>query len=338
MPSSPLSERLTTIDDVRAAADRIRGAAVRTPLLESPAVNARLGGRLLVKAESLQRTGSFKFRGAYNKLSQLSPEQLAAGVVTFSSGNHAQGIAAVAQLLGVPATIIMPTDAPRIKVENTKAYGAEILSYDRDSVDREAVAREVAENQGATLISPFDDPEIIAGQGTVGLEIAAQAHEVDAAVDLVLVPCGGGGLVSGVALAIAAESQKTAVYAVEPTGFDCMTRSLAAGEPEGNIAGAQSICDALQPSRAGIYTLALCQKHLAGGIALDDAAALRAMRVAFSEFKLVVEPGGSIALAAALEQDVPVEGRTVAVVCSGGNVDSSVFASAISCYRLFCAT
>ncbi len=330
MLSSKTSELRPTIDDVRAAADQIRGKAVRTPLLESPALNARTGGRVLVKAEPLQRTGSFKFRGAYNKLSRLSSDELAAGVVTFSSGNHAQGIAAVARLLGAPATIIMPTDAPHIKVENTKAYGAEILAYDRGSVDREAVARQVAEDRGATLISPFDDPEIIAGQGTVGLEIAAQASEDGTVLDSVLVPCGGGGLVSGVALALGAECPATAVYAVEPAGFDCMARSLAAGKPMGNLAGAHSICDALQPPRAGAYTLALCQRHLAGSVAIEDEAVLRAMGVAFSEFKLVVEPGGCIALAAAIDQKIPVEGRAVAVVCSGGNVDSSVFASAIA--------
>ncbi len=329
MPSSNLSDPRPTFDDVRAAAEQIRGKAVRTPLLESPTVNERLGGRLLIKAEPLQRTGSFKFRGAYNKLSRLSSDQLKAGVVTYSSGNHAQGIASVAQLLGAPSTIVMPTDAPQIKVDNTKAYGAEIVSYERGSVDRETLAGHIAKDRGATLISPFDDPEIIAGQGTVGLEISEQADEAGIAIDVALVPCGGGGLVSGVALALAEACPDTAVYAVEPVGFDSMTRSLAAGEPSGNVPGAQSICDALQPPRAGDFTFALCQKHLAGGLSIDDGAVLRAMSVAFGEFKLVVEPGGSIALAAALERKIPIEGRTIVVVCSGGNVDSSVFASAI---------
>ena len=331
MPSSNPSDQRPTINDVRAAADQIRGKAVLTPLLESPALNARLGGRVLVKAEPLQRTGSFKFRGAYNKLSRLSRDELAAGVVTYSSGNHAQGIAAVAQMLGAPATIIMPTDAPQIKVENTKSYGAEILTYERDgAVDREALARKVVDERGAVLVSPFDDPYIIAGQGTIGLEIATQAKETGANLDTVLVPCGGGGLVSGIALALASDCPSADVYAVEPAGFDSMTRSLAAGEPSGNVPGARSICDALQPPRVGKYTFDVCQKHLAGGIAIEDETVVRAMYVAFSELKLVVEPGGCIALAAALEQAIQIEGRTVAVICSGGNVDQSVFVNALT--------
>ena len=329
MPSSHPTARFPTIDDVRDAATRIHGKAIRTPLLESPEVNARIGSRVLVKAEPLQRTGSFKFRGAYNKLSRLSPDELAAGVVTDSSGNHAQGIAAVAQLLGAPATIIMPSSAPQNKVEKTRAYGAEIVSYERGSLDAEVLTKQTAKDLGATLILSFDDPYIMAGHGTVGLEIAEQAKEAGAALDAVLVPCGGGGLSSGVGLAIAATSPETEVYAVEPAGFECMTRSLAAGEPMDVPAGANSICDAILGIRTRRYTFAMCQKLLAGGVTADDDAVRLAMNVAFREFKLVVEPGGSIALAAALEQKIPVEGRTIAVVCSGGNVDNSVFARAI---------
>ncbi len=330
MSASISSERFPTIDDIRAAATRIRGQAARTPLLESPKVNAQIGGRLLVKAEPLQRTGSFKFRGAYNKLSRLSPDELAAGVVTDSSGNHAQGIAAVAQMLSAPATIIMPSSAPQNKVEKTEAYGAEIVFYERGEVDAEQLTIQTAKDLGATWIPSFDDPYIIAGHGTVGLEIAEQAKDAGAALDAVLVPCGGGGLISGVALALAAASPETKVYAVEPAGFDCMGRSLAAGEPIDIPAGAHSICDAILSLQTRRFTFAMCQKLLAGGIAADNDAVLRAMKVAFSEFKLVVEPGGSIALAAALEQKIPVEGRSVAVVCSGGNVDNSVFANAIA--------
>jgi threonine dehydratase len=330
MPASNPPERVPTIDDVRDAAIRIHGKAIRTPLMESPVVNALTGGRVLVKAEPLQRTGSFKFRGAYNKLSRLSPDELAVGVVTDSSGNHAQGIAAVAQLLGAPATIIMPSSAPQNKVERTRAYGAEIVFYERGEVDAEVLTQETAKNRGATLIPSFDDPYIIAGHGTVGLEIAVQAKDAEASLDAVLVPCGGGGLVSGVALAFAAASPATAVYAVEPAGFDCMTRSLAEGEPIDIPAGAHSICDAILSLRTRPFTFAICQKLLAGGIAADDEAVQRAMNVAFSEFKLVVEPGGSVALAAALEQKIAVKGQTVAVVCSGGNVDSSVFNRAIA--------
>ncbi len=329
MAASISSERFPTIDDIRAAATRVRGQAVRTPLLESPKVNAQIGGRLLVKAEPLQRTGSFKFRGAYNKLSRLSPDELAAGVVTDSSGNHAQGIAAVAQMLGAPATIIMPSSAPKNKVEKTEAYGAEIVFYERGEVDAEQLTIQTAKDLGATWIPSFDDPYIIAGHGTVGLEIAEQARDAGAALDAVLVPCGGGGLISGVALALAAASPETKVYAVEPAGFDCMGRSLAAGEPIDIPAGAHSICDAILSLHTHRFTFAICEKLLAGGMTADDDAVLGAIKVAFSEFKLVVEPGGSVALAAALEQEIPVEGRSVAVVCSGGNVDSSVFASAI---------
>ena len=331
MTSSKISDQRPTIDDVRSAADQIKGKAVLTPLLESPSLNARLGGRVLVKAEPLQRTGSFKFRGAYNKLSRLSRDELAAGVVTYSSGNHAQGIAAVAQMMGTPAIIIMPSDAPQIKVKNTKSYGAEILTYERGSVvDREALARKISDERGAILVSPFDDPHIIAGQGTVGLEISSQANDVGAQLDAVLVPCGGGGLVSGTSIALASECPNTEVYAVEPTGFDSMTRSLSAGEPSGNLPGAGSICDALQPPRVGKYTFAVCQEHLAGGLAINDEAVLRAMRVAFNDLKLVVEPGGCIALAAALEHAIQIKGRTIAVVCSGGNVDQSVFKDALT--------
>ena len=331
MTSLNFSERRPTIDDVRSAAYQISGKAVQTPLLESPTLNALLGGRLLVKAEPLQRTGSFKFRGAYNKLSRLSSDELAGGVVTYSSGNHAQGIAAVAQLMHTPAIIIMPSDAPRIKVENTKSYGAEILTYERGGdVDREALAQKVADERGAILISPFDDPYIIAGQGTTGLEILSQAKEANAELDAVLVPCGGGGLVSGISLVMASERPNVDVYAVEPSGFDSMARSLAVGKPSGNLPGAQSICDALQAPRAGAYTFAVCQEHLAGGLSIDDEGVLRAMRVAFNDLKLVVEPGGCIALAAVLEHAIEIKGRTIAVVCSGGNVDPSNFSDSLT--------
>lgn len=330
IPSASSTERFPTFEDIRAAATSISDQAIRTPLLESPEVNARMGGRLLVKAEPLQRTGSFKFRGAYNKLHRLSSDELKAGVVTDSSGNHAQAIAAVAQLLGAPATIIMPSTAPKNKVEKTKGYGAEIVFYERGSVDAEVLTRKTAKDLGATLIPSFDDPYIIAGHGTVGLEIAEQAKEVGAMVDAVLVPCGGGGLSSGVGLAIGRERPTAKVYAVEPAGFECMTQSLAAGEPTDVIAGASSICDAILGLRTRHYTFAMCNQFLSGGIIANDDEVRRAMKTAFSEFKLIVEPGGSVALAAALEQKVQVKGRTVAVICSGGNVDSSVFASVLA--------
>ena len=255
---------------------------------------------------------------------------MAKGVVTFSSGNHAQGIASVAQILGTSATIIMPEDAPKIKVINTESYGAKILTYKRNgSTDREALARDFSTKQGALLVSPFDDPYIIAGQGTIGLEVAEQANELGAELDIILVPCGGGGLVSGIAIALKTECPNITVYAVEPTGFDSMTHSIAIGRPAGNRPGAHSICDALQPPRTGDFTFEICKKYLSGGITLDDNAVKRAMRVAFNEFKLVVEPGGCIALAAALENKLNIKDRNVAVICSGGNVDPNVFTNAI---------
>ncbi len=232
--------KLPDIDAIRAAARRIAGEAVLTPLLESPAVNARLGGRLLVKAEPLQRTGSFKFRGAYNTLSQLSAEGRRRGVVTWSSGNHAQGVAAAAQVLGIPALIVMPKDAPAIKIANTRGYGAEIVLYDRITESREDIGTRIAGERGATIVAPYDEPHVIAGQGTCGLEIAAQARSREIRLDAVLVCCGGGGLTAGCVTALAAEAPDTKVYAVEPAEFDDTGRSLAAGHRVANRPDAKS--------------------------------------------------------------------------------------------------
>ena len=328
MPSSAVSE--PTIDDIRAAARRLDGRAVLTPLLESPLLNARLGGRLLVKAETLQRTGSFKFRGAYNTLAQLDAAQRRGGVVAYSSGNHAQGVAAAAQLLGMPAVIIMPADAPAIKVANTRAYGAEVVLYDRYRESREEIGRRVAAERGAALVPPFDDVRVIAGQGTAGLEIAAQAKAVDARLDAVIVPCSGGGLVAGCAVALAAESPGTAVYAAEPAGFDDMRRSLAMGERVANEPGGRSICDALLVSMPGEVTFPINRRLLAGGVAISDEEVLDAMATAFTDLKLVVEPGGAAALAAVLSGKLAVKGRTLAVIASGGNVDPAIFARALA--------
>ncbi len=316
--------------DVEDAARRIAGVAIETPLLESPALNARVGGRILVKAEPLQRTGSFKFRGAYNRLSRLDEAERGRGVVTFSSGNHAQGVAAAAQLLGLQATIVMPTDAPAIKVRNTRSYGAEVVLYDRYRDNREAIGARIAAERGATMVPPYDDPGIIAGQGTVGLEIAAQARRLGVRLDAVLVCCGGGGLVSGTALALAEAAPGVPVYAVEPEGFDDTRRSLASGRREQNDPAARSICDALLAPIPGELTFALNRRLLAGGLVVNDAEVRHAMAVAFADFKLVVEPGGAVALAAAVAGRIAVAGRVVAVVCSGGNVDPERFCEALS--------
>jgi threonine dehydratase len=333
MPSSAVSDAnrpLPTIDDVRAAAERIKGKAVLTPLLESPPLNARLGGRLLVKAEALQRTGSFKFRGAYNTLVQFDERQRRGGVVTYSSGNHAQGVAAAAQMLGIPATIVMPADAPQIKIANTKGYGAEVVLYDRYKESREDVGAKIARERGATIVAPYDEPQVIAGQGTAGLEIAAQAKALGATLDAVITCCGGGGLTAGIALAISAESPGTPIYTAEPEGFDDTRRSLASGERVSNDPAARSICDALLAPTPGVLTFAINKRLLKAGFAVSDVEVRRAMATAFNDLKLVVEPGGAAALAAVLSGKFPLAGKTVAVTASGGNVDRETFAAALA--------
>ncbi len=315
--------------DVEDAAGRLEGLAVRTPLLESAILNDRLGGRLLVKAETLQRTGSFKFRGAFNFISRLDDQARRAGVVAYSSGNHAQGVAHAAQISGTPALIVMPRDAPRTKIANTRAYGAEVVFYDRLSESREEIGERLAGERGLTLVRPYDDPLIIAGQGTAGLELAAQARAMEARLDAVLVPCGGGGLIAGCALALAAHSPSSKLFAVEPEGFDDTARSLAAGRRLGNADSAKSFCDALLAPTPGELTFAVNGRLLAGGLVVGDGAVAEAMSVAFGFFKLVVEPGGAVALAAALSGVFDCSGKTVCVVCSGGNVDPEVFRQAL---------
>jgi threonine dehydratase len=324
------SATLPTFADVEAAAGRLAGQTVVTPLLESHLLNDRLCGRLLVKAEVLQRTGSFKFRGAFNRISLIPEAERTRGVVAFSSGNHAQGVAAAARLLGIPATIVMPSDAPAIKVGNTRDWGATVVLYDRWTEDREAIGARISAETGATLVRPYDDPYIMAGQGTIGLELADQSRAADARLDAVLAPCGGGGMISGIALAIAARSPETRVYAVEPAGFDDTTRSLAAGTRLSNAAGATSFCDALLAPMPGELTFAVNSTHLAGGFAVTDDEVATAMAVARDHFKLVVEPGGAVALAAVLAGKIPSGGKTIAVVCSGGNVDPEIYARALA--------
>ena len=321
---------LPGLAEIEAAAGRLKGHAVVTPLLEPPALALETGARVLIKPEPLQRTGSFKFRGAYNKISQIPDDKRAAGVVAFSSGNHAQGVAAAAQLLGVPATIVMPADAPAIKIANTRGYGAEVVLYERASESREARATEIAKERGATLVPPYDDPDIIAGQGTCGLEIARQAEAAGAALDAVLICCGGGGLTAGCATALSALVPGAALYTVEPAGFDDTARSLAAGARLGNAPEAKSFCDALLSAKPGALTFQVNRRLITGGLAVDDDEVARAMAYAFRVLKLVVEPGGAVALAALLSGKLEVAGKTVAVVLSGGNVDPETFAAAIT--------
>jgi threonine dehydratase len=313
--------------DVESAARRIAGVAVVTPLIGSDELDRLAGGRVLLKPENLQRTGSFKIRGAYNMMSRLPPERAAAGVVAWSSGNHAQGVAAAGALLGIRAAIVMPEDAPALKLENTRRLGGEPILYDRYRGDREAIARDVARERGAELVPSYDHPDIIAGQGTVGLEIARQCEERSLVPDQVLIPCGGGGLVAGSAVAIRARFPEAAVHPVEPAGFDDTRRSLAAGRRLANDPAARSICDALQATLPGELTFALNRRLLADGLVVDDEEVREAMRFAFRHLKLVVEPGGAVALAAVLAGRLPVRDRVTVVVLSGGNVDPELFAA-----------
>ena len=322
--------RVPTFADVEAAAERLRGHAAVTPLLESPLLNERVGGRVLVKAEPLQRTGTFKFRGAYNFISRLSKSERGRGVVTYSSGNHAQGVAAAARLVGVAAVIVMPADAPAVKLNNTRAWGAEVVLYDRATQSREELAERIAAESGATIVPPYDHPLTIAGQGSVGLELAAQAAALGAELDTVLVPCGGGGLTAGCALALAGLAPRAAVYTVEPEGFDDTARSLAAGARQKARPGARTFCDALLAPTPGELTFAVNRGLVAGGLVVSDDETAAAMRLAYLHLKLVIEPGGATALAAAVAGKVDCRSKTVAVVASGGNVDPEVFAAALA--------
>ena len=308
-----------TFEDVKAAAVRIAPHAVRTPLVEAPALNAATGGRIFLKLENLQRTGSFKFRGACNRLAMIPQSAREKGVVAFSSGNHAQGVAAAAQLFGMPAVIVMPADAPRPKIEGTQRYGATIVTYDRVREDREAIAAKICAERQAVLVKPFDDAGIIAGQGTAGLEIAEDAARFGVSLDEVLAPCSGGGLVSGIALALKGSGVSAKVHSVEPENFDGMRRSLEAGERVMAPGGKLSIADALMAPIPGVHVFELAKGLLAPGLTVSDAELEQAVGFAATRLKLLVEPGGAAALAALLAGKA--QGKTVALVLSGGNAD-----------------
>jgi threonine dehydratase len=319
-----------TLADIQAAADRIRGHALETPLIESPALNERAGVQVLLKAETLQQVGAFKFRGAYNRLVQLTAEERARGVVAFSSGNHAQGVALAARLLGIPALIVMPSDAPKVKVVATKGYGAEVRFYDRLTDSREAIAAEIAGQRGSVVVPAFDDPHIIAGQGTVGLEMVAQARAQGASLDLVAAPISGGGLLAGLATAIKGLSPDTVMVGVEPEGFDDTLKSLQAGARQVIKPTGRSLCDSLESPFPGELTFPIMQKTVAEVAVVSDREITEAMRYAFATLKLVVEPGGAAALAALLAGKIDVAGKgAVGVVLSGGNVDTEQFAQVL---------
>jgi threonine dehydratase len=324
MSQSP-HDPLPTAADVDAAAQRLAGIALRTPLVTSPVLDAVTQGRVFLKAEILQRTGSFKFRGAYNKLSSIPQHDRARGVVAFSSGNHAQGVAAAAKLLGMPAVIVMPSDAPRPKRERTAALGAEVVLYDRVRENRQTIAQEIAQKRGAALVPPYDDPLIIAGQGTAGREIIEDLAALGLAPDAVVVTASGGGLTAGIALAVKARVPEARVYTAEPEGFDDHARSFRSGAREKNAALTGTICDALMAQTPGELTFAINRTLVTEGAAVSDEEVGAAVAFAFRELKLVVEPGGAVALAALLSGKIDVKGKIAVAVLSGGNVDPGLF-------------
>lgn len=318
------------IDMIRAAARRLDGRVRRTPLLSSPFLDEIAGRRLWIKPECLQHTGSFKFRGAWSALSALDDVTRAKGVIAFSSGNHAQGVALAARMHGVPAVIVMPSDSPALKIANTRAYGADVVLYDRDAESREEIGRRISDERGLTLIKPFDEPQVIAGQGSCGLEIAQQAEEQGIREADVIVCCGGGGLTSGIALALEADAPGLRVRTAEPEGFDDVARSLRLGQIERNSRTSGNICDAIVTPQPGDITFPIMKRLCGPGLAISEDEALAAMGQAFNRLKLVAEPGGAAALAAALYRADQIEGEDVIVTISGGNVDAAMFARALA--------
>ncbi|MAD91546.1 MAG: pyridoxal-5'-phosphate-dependent protein [Gammaproteobacteria bacterium] len=316
---------MVNIYDIEQAALRIKKASVRTPLIKNFHLDEVTEGKILIKSECLQTTGSFKIRGAYNFLSQLNDIEAAKGVVAWSSGNHAQGVAAAGALLNIKTVIVMPNDAPKIKIDNTRYLGGEIISYDRYSGDREVIATEIAGELGATLVPSYDHEKIIAGQGTVGLELAQDALYIQEPPDQVLIPCGGGGLSSGSALALKSLLPNADIFAVEPSSFDDTARSFRLGERQCINNNARSICDALQTPIPGKITFNINKKRLSGVLTVTDEEVEEAIRFSFKFLKTVIEPGGAVALAAILSGKIDTKNKTTAVVLSGGNIDIELF-------------
>ncbi len=316
---------LPTAADVDRAVERLRGVALRTPLLTSALLDEITGGRVFLKAETLQRTGSFKFRGAFNKLSSIPPEHRAGGVVAFSSGNHAQGVAAAASLLDMRSLIVMPRDAPRSKRERTAALGAEVVLYDRETEDREIIARGIAAQRGATIVPPYDDPFVIAGQGTTGAEIVEDLAAQGLTPDIVVITASGGGLAAGVSLAVRARAPQARLYTAEPEHFDDHARSFRSGRREENATLSGTICDALMARTPGALTFPINRELIHQGVSASDTEVARAVGFAFRELKLVVEPGGAVALAVLLAGKIDIQGKIAVAVLSGGNVDPETF-------------
>lgn len=318
-----------TIADIHAAANRLQGYALQTPLLESDALNALARRRVLVKAECLQRTGSFKFRGGWSAVSAIQPEIRQKGVIAFSSGNHAQGVALAAKLHEVPAVIVMPSDAPSMKIDNTRGFGAEVVLYDRWGEDRAAIGANLAKQRGLTLIQPFDEPMVMAGQGVVGMEIATQAAATSITQAEVLIPCGGGGLTSGVALALEAEAPGMQVRPVEPQGYDDVALSLMTGKRETITGNAPSICDAIVTPSPGELTFPIMKRLCGPGLTVTDEEVRNAQVAAWKYLKVVAEPGGAVALAAAIRGD-DLAGDAVICLITGGNADPAAYAETIA--------
>ena len=316
--------------DVVTAASRISGMAIRTPLLHHPMLDESTGGRVFIKPENLQRTGSFKFRGAYNRLSAMTNAEKARGVLAISSGNHAQGVALAARLLGIKATILMPSDAPSLKIARTRRDGADVVLFDRATTDRNELANSIARESGAVLVLPFDDPFIMAGQGTAGLEAAEDLEALGISLNHAFVCCSGGGLASGVGVALREFFPLCGVHPVEPEGFDDMMRSLSAGERMKNAAKSGSVQDALLVDMPGILTFPVLSALGATGFAVSDEAALKAVGFAYRELKLVLEPGGAAALAHVLDAGKTYKGQTLLIIASGGNIDDVMMARAFA--------
>ena len=321
-----LTERHPDIGDIRAAATQLRDIAKHTPLLESERLNERIGARVLLKCEMFQPVGAFKIRGAWNMMSRLPDTERANGAVAFSSGNHAQAVAWAGRRLGMTTTIVMPQDAPKIKIENTRALGADVILYDRVADDREEIARKIVGDSGAVIVPPYDHPDIIAGQGTVGLEIAEQCAAMGIMPDAAIVPCSGGGLIAGCAIALKNTHPEIRILAAEPDGFDDTAKSLAADKRVMNPPATGSICDALQVPTPGELTFSINRMLLAGAVTVSDRQVRQAMYAAFADVRLAVEPGGAAGLAAAMKEKDRIAGQTVCVVLSGGNADPLLFA------------
>jgi threonine dehydratase len=321
-----------TIEDIRAASDRLHGFAIRTPVVTNRYLNSLLDAEVFIKCENLQQIGAFKFRGAFNRLCQLNDAQKSQGVVAFSSGNHAQGIALAAQLLGMPATIVMPTDAPKIKISGTQRLGAKLRFYDRQTESREQIAADIAHEQNLVLVPAFEDLDVIAGQGTCGLEAIEQMGELGKIPELLLSPCGGGGLLAGVSTAATALVPGIKVVGIEPADFDDHYQSKLAGERRSITQGSQSFCDALLASTPGELTWSINQHTVSSFLQVSDDNVAHAISFAFAHLKLVIEPGGAVALAAILQNKIDVKGKTICVIASGGNIDPVVFADCLSRY------